>query len=209
MIFNFSKTKQFATKLKVNNEDLKVVDECKILGTVITNDLKWNRNTLELVKKGFKRMQLLYKAATFTNSRQDLKSLYLTYIRSAIEQSAVVWHSSLTEINRKDLERVQKTAIKVILGSNYTTYKKGLKILNIQSLDERREALCLSFAKKCLKNEKVKNMFPLRKTNHCMEIRKMNKFKMIKANTKRYEQSAIPYMRRILNKDWMEKIKHI
>ena len=161
------------------------------------------------MKKGVKRMQLIYKAATFTNSRQDLKSLYLTYIRSAIEQSAVVWHSSLTDKNRKDLERVQKTAIKVILGSNYTTYKKGLKILNIQSLNERREALCLSFAKKCLKNEKVKNMFPLRKTNHCMEIRKMNKFKMIKANTKRYEQSAIPYMRRILNKDWREKIKHI
>ena len=40
-----------------------------------------------------------------------------------------------------------------------------------------------------------------------MEIRKMNKFRMIKANTKRYEQSAIPYMRRILNKDWKEKMK--
>ena len=49
-------------------------------------------------------------------------------------------------------------------------------------------------------------MFPLRKTNHCMEIRKINKFKMIKANTKSYEQSAIPYVRRILNKDWRKKL---
>ena len=78
-------------------------------------------------------MQLLYKAASFTNSRQDLKSIYLTYIRSAIEQSAVVWHSSLTKKIRKDLECVQKTAIKVILGSNYTSYKDGLKMLKIQS----------------------------------------------------------------------------
>ena len=152
-------------------------------------------------------MQLLFKAATFTNSRQDLKSIYLTYIRSAIEQSAVVWQSSLTNKNRKDLERVQKTAIKVILGSNYTTYNEGLKILKIQSLNDRREALCLKFAKKCLENEKVKGLFPLRKLKNCMEIRKMNKFRMIKANTKRYEQSAIPYMRRILNKDWKEKMK--
>ena len=112
MIFNFSKSKQFTTKLKVNNTNLEVVDECKILGTILTKDLTWNRNTSELVKKGFKRMQLLYKASNFTNSIQDLKSIYLTYIRSALEQSAVVWHSSLTTKNRKDLERVQKQQLK-------------------------------------------------------------------------------------------------
>ena len=78
MIFNFSKNKQFITKMKVNNTDLEVVKESKILGTILTNDLSWNKNTLDLVKKGFKRMQLLYKAASFTNSRQDLKSKYLT-----------------------------------------------------------------------------------------------------------------------------------
>ena len=208
MIFNFSKSKQFTTKLKVNNTNLEVVDECKILGTILTKDLTWNRNTSELVKKGFKRMQLLYKASNFTNSCQDLKSIYLTYIRSALEQSAVVWHSSLTTKNRKDLERVQKTAIKVILGPKYTTYKEGLKILKMQTLNDRREALCLSFAKKCLRNEKVKSMFPIRKIKHKMEKRNIEKFQNLKANTKRYEKSAVPYMRRQLNKEWM-KMKNI
>ena len=52
--------------------------------------------------------------------------------------------------------------------------------------------------KKTKKNEKVKNMY------HCMEIRRMDKFKMIKANTKRYELSV-----RIFNKDWKDKIEHI
>ena len=36
-------------------------------------------------------------------------------IRSKIEQSAVVWHSSLTKKNKRDLERVQKSALKIIL----------------------------------------------------------------------------------------------
>ena len=152
-------------------------------------------------------MQLLYKVASFTNSKQDLKAIYLTYIRSAIEQSAVVWHSSLTKKNRRDLERVQKTAIKVIMGSQYTTYKEGLKILNIQNLDERRENLCLGFAKKCLTNDKVKSMFPLKTSKHTMKKRKTNKFKIFKTNTKRFEQSAVPYMRRLLNKDWDKKQK--
>ena len=181
---------------------MEVVDECKLLGTIITKDMTWNRNTTELVKNGFRRMQLLYKAASFTKSKQDLKSIYLTYVRSALEQSAVVWHSSLSSKNRKDLERVQKAAVKVIMGSNYTTYKEGLKTLKIQTFDDRREALCLTFAKKCLKNEKVKSMFPLKQSKHNMKLRITNKFKTKRANTKRYENSAVPYMRRLLNKEW-------
>ena len=51
-------------------------------------------------------------------------------------------------------------------------------------------------------------MFPLRKTNHKMEKRNMEKFKNLKANTKRYEKSAVPYMRRKLNKEW-KKLKNI
>ena len=111
IIFNFTRNKRFTTKLQVNNANFAIVNEAKVLGTVLTNNLCWNKNTAELVKKGFKRMQLLYTAANFTSSRQDLKSIYLTYVGSVIEQSAVVWHSSLTNKNRKNLERVQKAAV--------------------------------------------------------------------------------------------------
>ena len=72
-------------------------------------------------------------------------------------------------MNRNDLERVQKAAAKVIMGKNYTTYKNALHFLRIDNLDKRREKLCLSFAKKCLKNEKVKDMFPLHKSKHQMK----------------------------------------
>ena len=82
-------------------------------------------------------MQVLFTAANFTNSRQDLKAIYLTYIISVIEQSAVVWHSSLTKNKRRDLERVQKAAIKVIIGASYTTHKDGLKMFKIYTLDTR------------------------------------------------------------------------
>ena len=91
------------------------------------------------------------------------------------------------------------------MGSKFTTYKESLKKLKIQSLDDRRESLCLGFAKKGLKNEKVKNMFPIKKSKHQMELRKTNKFKTVKANTKRFKNSAIPYMRRLLNKEWKER----
>ena len=102
-------------------------------------------------------MQLLNTAANFTSNVQDLKSIYLIYVRSILEQSAVVWHSSLTSQNRRDLERVQKAAVRVILKDKYTTYKQGLKVLKLDTLEKRRELLCLRFAKNCTKNEKVRN----------------------------------------------------
>ena len=103
--------------------------------------------------------------------------------------------------NRKDLERVQKSAVRVILKGKYTTYKEGLRKLNIETLDQRRERLCLRFAQNCLKNEKVSNLFPKKKNMHQMRKRKTQKFKVNKTNTKRYQRSAIPYMQNLLNQE--------
>ena len=106
-------------------------------------------------------MQLLNAAASFTSARQDLKNIYTTFVRSVLEQSSVVWHSSLSSENRKDLERLQKTAVRIILGKTYNNYKQGLKMLNLQTLNQRRKMLCLKFARKCLMNEKVRKIFPI------------------------------------------------
>ena len=50
MVFNFSK-KQFVTKMVVNNEKIETVKETMLLGTVITDNLTWDRNCEELIKK--------------------------------------------------------------------------------------------------------------------------------------------------------------
>ena len=82
------------------------------------------------------------------------------YVRSILEQSCVVWNSSLSEENIEDLERVQKAAVRVMLGQKYTNYEDGLEKLNLKKLADRRNELCLKFAKKCLENEKNTALFP-------------------------------------------------
>ena len=59
MTFNFSRKYQFNTKLKVMDTNIDMVKETTLLGTVITDQLCWDRNTEELCQKGYKRMQLL------------------------------------------------------------------------------------------------------------------------------------------------------
>ena len=115
--------------------------------TIITSDLKWELNTQNIVKKSNARMQLLRRVASFGLPENELVNVYILFIRSLLEQSAVVWHSSLTQENIQDLERVQKSALRVILGERYKSYKKSLDTLELETLKDRREQLCLNFAK--------------------------------------------------------------
>ena len=107
---------------------------------------------------------MLHAARKFTSNIYDLKQIYTTFVRSKLEHSAVVWHSSLTQKNTSDLERVQKAVVKIIKGSKYTNCDNGLKYLKLDSFEERKK-LCLNFAKKCLKIEKSKTFFPSTKAN--------------------------------------------
>ena len=108
-------------------------------------------------------MELLRKVAGFGASIGDLKIIYILFVRSLLEQSATVWHSSLTSQNKADLERVQKSAFRIILKNEYNSYQQALSQLSLDSLDDRREELCLKFALKAQKNEKMKDLFPIKK----------------------------------------------
>ena len=93
-------------------------------------------------------MELLSRVASFGTPPEDLKLIYILFVRSILEQSATVWHSSLSQENANDLERVQKSALKIILNGSYKSYEQSLAQLDIQSLNDRREMLCLNFALK-------------------------------------------------------------
>ena len=71
----------------------------------------------------------------------------------------------------------------------------------------RREKLCLKFAKACFKNEKLNDMFPKSKKNHAMDKRQNEKFLIRNARTERLQRSAIIHMQRLLNNEDLKKRK--
>ena len=204
MIFNFTKKHKFTIRLKEDNEIIEVVDKMKLLGTYLTSDLKWDYNTSYLTKKAYKRMQLLHNVAKFTKARADLKSIYTTYIRPVLEQSSVVWHSSISRENCLSLERVQRSAVRLIIGGKNFDYQASLKKLQLSSLEERRTKLCLNFAKGATLNSRTNQMFPIRKEIRKNRRRFTEKYFVNKAKTKRYQQSAIPFLQNLLNKNYRE-----
>ena len=79
----------------------------------------------------------------------EMINIYILYIRSIVESSAVVWHSSITKSEEIKIERIQKTALRIILASEYQTYEQALQTTGLQTLKERRVVLCKKFAKNC------------------------------------------------------------
>ena len=201
MLFNYTHNFQFATRVSADNSTTEIISETKLLGVMINNKLNWDSNTAFLVKKANARMRMLHKLVSFNVPLEDLKTIYMLYVRSHLEQSCQVWNSSLTLENLTDIERVQKNALRIILQENYESYSQALKIMNLKKLYERREDLCRSFAKKCTKskNTQVRGLFPLNNAHTTVETRVSEKYHVNMAKTGRYMKSAVPYMQWLLN----------
>ena len=201
MIFNFTDNYQFTTRLELKGKNIEVVDKMKILGTIIDSTLSWDDNCSLLIKKVNARMQLLRGVQSFGASIEEMVHLWKIFCRSVLEQSCVVWHSSLTQENKDDLERMQKSFAKLVLKQKYSNYENALILLNLDSLEIRRKNLCLKFAKSGIKNDKLNDLFPVNDKTHNMKTRDNEKYKVQFANTGRLKNSCIVTMQNMLNQD--------
>ena len=79
----------------------------------------------------------------------------------------------------------------------------------MEKLHERRERLGLSFAKKCLKNEKFSSMFPKNVNGSTMKVRNREKYCVNQAKTERFRNSTIPFLQRKLNESAKKEAKQL
>ena len=127
---------------------------------VCTNDLKvgisqiWICHKLsQLLTSCHKLSQLLRFVTCFQNSPKFVlatphnlspllsschKNAKVIICKFLTEQTSVVRHSSITKGEQKDLERMQKVALGIILGQDYSYYENYLKITGLETLTSRR-----------------------------------------------------------------------
>ena len=131
-------------------------------------------------------------------NREELLDVYIKQVRSVLELAVPVWHSSITLVEKCDIERVQRAALHIILGDDYVSYKDALEELNVKSLEDRRVQLCSKFAKKAVKNDKFQNWFKVN-TRRSRTRQKQPKYCPVWARSSRYEKSPLSYLTTILN----------
>ena len=199
MIFNRAQA-DFNTRLSLNGKNLEQISVVKLLGIILTEDLKYEENTNYICKRAFARISMVTKLKYVGVPLKDLIDVYILFVRSLLEYCSVVWHSSLTLEQSYNIERVQRTALKVILGGNYSDYDSALKECGLESLFDRRESRCLTFGLRCLKHPKHQAMFPMHEDENVeISLRDRNKFRVNFARTTSYQQSSVPYIQNMLN----------
>ena len=203
MKFSFARNHDFPPEFKIVGfkDNLEVVTETKLLGIMLTNDLKWSSNTDYICKRAYSKMWTLRRMKVLDIEPSVILDVYLKEIRSLLELAVPAWHSGLTQRQKSDIERVQKVAVHVILsdcktGKSEFNYDMALVTLDIEPLEVRREKLCLSFARKTLKS-RHKDMFMDNKSQHF--TREKPAFIEKKCNTRRFFKSPLKYLTRLLN----------
>ena len=185
--------------MKIDGIVLEVVQEMKLLGVIITSDLKWHRNTENITNKAYKRLWIIRRLKQMGASTEALIDIYTKHVRSVLEFAAVVWSSSLTQENIRTIERVQKSAFAVIIGSRYQTYEEACVKLNMETLSKRREKLSLKFATKSFKHSIHTQWFVPYHSETRTRIQKPL-LNPVQGRTERLLKSAIPYLTTLLNK---------
>ena len=152
MLFSKSRKWDFPPEVGFSNgANLELVSEMKLVGVVISSDLRWVKNTQYICQKAMERMWVLRRMKTFNLDIELICDTYLKEIRSILELAVPVWHSGLTLKLSRDIERVQKVALIIILGENYLNYEVACTLMAIELLEIRRELLCIKFAMKTVK----------------------------------------------------------
>ncbi len=90
------------------------VESFRFLGTTISQDLKWDTHIDSIVKKAQQRLYFLRQLRKFNLPQELLKQLYSAIIESVLCTSITVWFSSATKSDLRRLQRVVRTAERII-----------------------------------------------------------------------------------------------
>ncbi len=196
MKFNRSRKFDFPPEFALADKvQLETVSEVKLLGVMVSNKLgDWEGNTQYICKKAMGRMWIIQRLKKLRVSLLQMKEVYEKEIRPILELSVQTWHSGLTKRQVKNIERVQKTFLVIVLG-HFASYQEACESLNLQPLEERRQILCLNFCRKELK--KSNSLFSV--TNKQVRTRSAPLVKEYNCRTGRFYKSSLPYLSRLIN----------
>ena len=128
--FNFAKKNVLPHNLTLNGNVIENCTKIKLLGVIITSDLKWTENVKYICDKVNGRMFILSKLKKFGLGTKELLAAWKTIIRPFTEYATPLWHSRITVGDAKLLESLQKKALGIILGVTYEDNRRLYKIEN-------------------------------------------------------------------------------
>jgi len=176
------------------------VSEVKLLGITIQNDLKWDAHIKDIEKRASAKLYMLRSLVKYGLPMEDLITVFIGYIRPLLEYASPVWSGGITQSQTERLERIQKRALRIIFRRDYNDYTSALEQSQLQTLDKRRQDLCVTFFKKTLSlTDQFQQFLPQKQCTRT--LRNSKKIPDFKCKTNRMQNSPIPNLIRLYNKN--------
>ena len=191
----------FVPELTIDNNNIEVVEEMKIVGYIMRSDMKTSSNTAYLTAKAYKRMWFIRRLKSLGASTAQLLDALQKQVLSVLWLGAPAWFCQLTDYEKKDFDRVAKVGLKIIYGDMYTGFETMLSSSNMVRPTSQFAKMTKQFAKKSANHPKFSQWFQPLSTNGTSTRSKKNIYTQIPFRTERYKMSPIPYLTRILNED--------
>ena len=174
----------------IDQSTLNIVESVKILGVTIQNNLKWNLHIKDTIKKAPKRLYFLKQFKWAKLSTEELVKFYVTSIQSVILHACQVYHYSIPEYLSKSLKRVQRRALRIIHGYDYS-YKELLGQSKLTTLSERRSDR--KFFDKIMSDPQnnLYKLLPFNDDSHSYDLRRKGRFYPPKCAMNRHQKTFI------------------
>ena len=201
MSFNFRTSLKFPPIFRIGDGPmLDIQNQARILGIIISDDLKWSAHVDFMVKRANKKLWQLRRMKLLKLDVNILLDFYCKEVRSILEFGVAVWNSGLTNRMREQIERIQKVCVNIILCDTdwNIPYEVGCTLLNIEPLLYRREDLCIKFIQRASCDERHADMF-CRNTNPFDTRTEKPLYRDYRCRTGRFYDSPLCYLTRLLN----------
>ena len=188
---DFGKEKVQVPQLHVGDNTIKVAPSAKLLGVIISHDLKWDKHADHIYMKASQRLQYLRILHRCGLTQDQLRQVYITLIRPILEYASQVWTTGLSSESSKLLESIQKRACRIICpGKNY---KDALEQTKLESLYDCRIHKCKDlFQQMQNSHHKLHSMLPKKKVCH-YSTRNPSQYPLPKCKTNRTKNSFVPW----------------
>ena len=120
--------------IEYDNFDLQLTSCEKVLGVHIDDNLTWTNHFQQVSKKISSYLWLLFQIKSYL-SLQHRVLFYNAYIKPHFEYCCVIWGNSFNS-NLHKIEKLQRRACKLILGTDYISLEDERRQLNMLSFEE-------------------------------------------------------------------------
>ena len=109
--FNFSKHNVPPQNLRLNDNILNPIDKIKLLGVILTSDLKWTENTTNICSKINRKLYLIRKLKDYGFQKEELIKAWVSILRPIAEYAVQLWHPGLSQYDSNRIEMLQKSCV--------------------------------------------------------------------------------------------------